>query len=464
LGDGAVSNAVEGCAFSDISGNGVELGAVDKPLATGAEITRDNRIRNNHIWNIGAEYRGGIGIVVGYAQRTAVEHNQIDHTPYAAISMGWGGWPDKIRQAGQANYSQNNVVAGNRIFDFMLVLADGGGIYTQGLTGPNLAAGEKVAANVVTDQYGSGHGIYTDNGSCNITVSGNVMFRLNFDNWGSRHANYYDGADGKLRDPLAILDNYWQQGDADSSKDNVTEKGNRLIAALSQVPQTILDSAGVEAAFKPLLMRQFGRATAPEPPSRVAAFGGDGYALVTWSPPVYDGGAGVESYTVTASNGAHASISAADFRQYAYLKIPGLPNGGTYTFTVAARNANGASDGSMASRPVATSDRALPLPAPPAKVSALAGPGGLVSIHFQDPAAVDKKAPGAPVIAYTVTVNPGGRKVTFTGRNVLTLEGTAHMTFYVIDGLKPGETYTFRVAAVNPAGEGEPAVTSAAGR
>jgi hypothetical protein len=448
LGDGAQNDLVEGCAFTDISGNGLELGGVDKPLAPEAERTRDNQIRNNHIWNVGAEFRGGIGIVVGYAQRTRIEHNQIDHTPYAAISMGWGGWPDKIKQAGQANYSENNVVAHNRIFNFMLVLADGGGIYTQGLTGPDLARGEKVTGNVITDQLGSGHGIYTDNGSCNITVSGNVMFHLNHDNWGSRHADYYNGADGKTRDPLAITGNWWQQGDPDSDKDNVTEKGNRLMHTLSQAPKSILDAAGLEANFRGLLDRHFSKPAAPEAPSRVAAFAGNGFALVTWSPSVFEGEAPVHTYTVSASGGPQTSIPAADFWTLGYVKLAGLENGKEYTFTVTATNVNGTSVPSMPSLPVTPSDKPLALPGAPAGVKVLAGANGIASVHFQAPPKADA------VVAYTFTVNPGERKVTFTGRNVLALGGT-HTTFTTIDGLKPGETYTIRVAAVNPAGEGE---------
>jgi hypothetical protein len=54
-------------------------------------------------------------------------------------------------------------------------------------------------------------------------------------------------------------------------------------------------------------------------------------------------------------------------------------------------------------------------------------------------------------------VNPGGRKVMFTGRNIVVLEGT-HSTFNVVDGLTSGASYSFSVAAVNPAGEGEPTV------
>jgi hypothetical protein len=57
-----------------------------------------------------------------------------------------------------------------------------------------------------------------------------------------------------------------------------------------------------------------------------------------------------------------------------------------------------------------------------------------------------------------VTIEPGGRAVTFTGRNIVVLQEGRHTTFKVISGLKPG-TYTFHVAAVNAAGAGEAAAT-----
>jgi hypothetical protein len=447
LGDGAQNDLVEGCAFNDISGNGVELGGVDKPLAPEPERTRDNVIRNNHIWNIGAEFRGGIGIVIGYAQRTRVEHNQIDHTPYAAISMGWGGWPDKIKQPGNANYSENNIVANNRIFQFMLVLADGGGIYTQGLTGPDLARGEKVSGNVVTDQLGSGHGIYTDNGSCNITVEANVMFHLNFDNWGSRHANYYNGADGKTRDALIIAGNWWQQGDPDSNKDGVVEKGNRLIHALAEVPKSVLDAAGLEPDFRALLDHRFGKPAPPEPPSRVAAFALNGAALVTWSPPTFEGEAPVHTYNITSSDGQQTILSAADFWKLGYVTVPGLTNGKPYTFTVTATNTNGTSVKSIPSFAVTPEDKPVARPAAPQNVRVLAGANGIASVHFQAPPKSDAVT--------AINIAAGDRRVTFTGRNVIALGGT-HNTFTTVDGLKPGETYMFTLTAVNPAGEGEP--------
>jgi len=461
LGDGSQNDVVQGCLFADISGNGLDLGGVDQPLAPIAEFTAGDRVEDNLFRDVGAEYRGGIPIVVGYARYTVIAHNEIDHIPYAAVSMGWGGWPDKIHQAGQANNSAGNIVSDNRIHDLMLVLADGGGIYTQGLTGPNLAGGEKVTGNVVDDQFSSGHAIYTDNGSSMITIRGNVIFHTNMDNWGSRHHDYYDGQDGSNYDPLDVEGNYWQQGDADSSRKNVTVKDNHIIALLSQAPRSILENAGPEPEWKTALERRYARImplTAPEPPSRVAAAAGDGFAYVTFSPPVNNGGSAIHSYTVTASTGEKVHESAADFGNLAYLRFPGLRNGDPVTFTVEATNDHGTSEPSLPSYAVTPQQQTVQPPDAPDGVSAYPDDHGEVSIHFKAPANEQRRGDYSPITAYLVTVQPAGRKVTFTGRNVLTLPSTRHTTFDVISGLMPG-TYTFEVQAVNEAGPGAAAVT-----
>jgi len=461
LGDGAQNDTVEGCIFTDVSGNGVQLGGVDTPLAPIDEFTSANRIEDNLFRNVGAEFRGGIPIVVGYARNTVIAHNQIDHIPYAAISMGWGGWPDKIKQAGQANNSTGNVIRDNLIHDLMIDLSDGGGIYTQGLTGKNLADGEKITGNVIYDQFSSGHEIYTDNGSSMITVSGNVMFDTDHDNWGSRHRDYYDGQDGTNFDPLAIENNYWQQGDADSSTGNVTVSGNHLIASLDEVPRPLLANAGLTPQYKLALERRFDALVpprAPAAPARVAAAPGNGFAVVTFSPPVDTGNSPVRSYAVVASTGATATISADDFSKLSYLRVSGLSNGQPVTFTVRAINAAGTSIASLPSFPITPSDRKVqPLP-PPSGVSVHPGGNGEVSIHFQSPAVDHPGIDESPITSYVVTIEPSGRKVILTGRNIITLADGKHTTFKVISGLKRG-TYTFSLAAVNEAGEGAAAIT-----
>ncbi len=454
LGNGSQSDLVEGNIFTDISANGVELGGVDQPLATGAGITRDNVIRDNHIYAVAIEFHGGIGICVGYAQRTRIEHNQLDHLPYSGISMGWGGWPDKIEQAGVANYSRDNVVSDNLIFKHMLLLADGAAIYTQGLTGPSLAEGEKIDGNVIYDQYGSGHGIYTDNGCKNVTAVGNVIFHTNHDNWGSRHKDYYDGQHGENYDAFAFADNYWQQGDPDVAAKNVALKGNHLISALNDAPATILQSAGLEPAYRGLLEAPVAPPAAPEPPSRVAAEIASGGALVTWNPSVFEGGAAVTSYTVSASTGAKATIAADEFGKLGYVRFDKIATDQPCTFTVTAANAQGASAASLPSRPAKPSAKPAHKPDAPTNVEILAS-DGRASVHFQAPASDG----GAPITAYVFTVNPGGRRVTFTGRQVLTLGGR-HTTFGVVDGLEPGKSYGIAVSAVNAAGDGSPAEKS----
>ena len=68
--------------FTDISGNGIELGGVNIVAPTDAQTTRDLRIANNHIHDLPVEFHGGVAILMGYVQNGVIANNQIDHTPY----------------------------------------------------------------------------------------------------------------------------------------------------------------------------------------------------------------------------------------------------------------------------------------------------------------------------------------------------------------------------------------------
>ena len=108
-----------------------------------------------------------------------------------------------------------------------------------------------------------------------ITVNGNVMFHTDHDNWGSRHRDWYDGHDGKNYDPLPIENNYWQQGDADSSKENVTgarQSPDQLAERGACRPCS--HNAGLRRRSAILPAERFAKAAPPEPPSRVAAWAG----------------------------------------------------------------------------------------------------------------------------------------------------------------------------------------------
>jgi hypothetical protein len=90
----------------------------------------------------------------------------------------------------------------------------------------------------------------------------------------------------------------------------------------------------------------------------------------------------------------------------------------------------------------------LAVPSAPQNVSVRVQ-GSRASIHMGAP-----KEHGADVLSYVVYVEPDGRREPFSGRRLITLEGT-HVTFVTLDGLQSGKHYRFGVAAVNAAGEGE---------
>ncbi|HXF11253.1 MAG TPA: right-handed parallel beta-helix repeat-containing protein, partial [Desulfuromonadaceae bacterium] len=453
LGNGSQFDTVQGCIFTDTSGNGMELGDVTLPNAIGDDITRNNRIVNNHIYNIGAEFHGAIGICIGYAQHTLVAHNQIDHVPYSGISIGWGGWLDKIRQSGLPNFSQNNVLAQNHIFNHMLLLSDGGGIYNQGLTGPDLTNGEKIIGNFIHDQFGHGHGIYTDNGSGLVTIKYNVFARPNHDNWAAPRSDYRPGKSGPL--PFDVEENYWQGNEYKSDHDRVV-KNNHIIAEASEAPADLTTAAGLQPEFKSILNERFGKPGPPAAPNRVSAEPAVEGAIVTWNPAIFDGDAPIQSYIVTASDGTEITVPVADYEKNGFAKITGLKKENVPTFTVKAVNSNGAGAPSIPSRPLAAARGPVKPPGAPAIASADIQDGRL-SFSYHAPENVG----GSPVLHYNVTIEPEHRTVAVAGRAAVAAD-SRHSTYFVVDDVK-GEKPQFSFSAVNDAGEG-PAVHWPAGK
>lgn len=453
LGDGSQHDLVQGSVFTDISGNGLEIGGVDMPEpATRADHTTAVAVLDNHLYDLPVEYHGGVAIDVGYAEQTLISHNQIDNTAYTAISLGWGGWPDKIKVAATPNYSNNNTVSDNLITDAMQFLADGGGIYTQGITGTSMADGEHLTGNVILDSLDNGHALYCDNGCTFWTASGNVLAGNISNDWGARHTDYRPGATGD--DPLLVSGNYWWQGDADSSSKNTTVSGNHVIAHLSDAPAAIVRAAGLEPGYRGILFERFGVGV-PDAPGQVAAFAANGTAYVGWNPTLVDNGRPVTSYTVTASpGGARVQLSAGELRRLGYVAVPGLANGTTYTFTVTAHNDAGDSAASLPTRGVTpTAVPATALPGAPTAVSADPG-DGTASIHFTPPASTG----GTPIIGYTITA-PGLAPIHVTGHDFL-WAGSGNPVYTVVGGLANGTAYTFQVMAQNAVGTGAPATVT----
>ena len=86
--------------------------------------------------------------------------------------------------------------------------------------------------------------------------------------------------------------------------------------------------------------------TPPDAPQSVSADAGNGSATVGFTPPAYDGGASIGSYTVTSSGGRSATGTSSP------IVVDGLTEGTAYNFTVTASNSAGTGPASEASNTV----------------------------------------------------------------------------------------------------------------
>ncbi len=87
--------------------------------------------------------------------------------------------------------------------------------------------------------------------------------------------------------------------------------------------------------------------TVPSVPANVVAIPGDQLAIVSWTPPVNNGGSAISGYRVMATPGNSGCTTVSS-----PCTVTGLTNGSTYVFNVLATNATGDSAPSAPSNPV----------------------------------------------------------------------------------------------------------------
>lgn len=185
--------------------------------------------------------------------------------------------------------------------------------------------------------------------------------------------------------------------------------------------------------------------TVPGIPLGVTASAGDSQAFISF---ISGGGSAATSYTVrdaTASNGQlvpDVVVPVNGSTLTPAVTVNGLVNGATYTFTVAATNAQGTSAFS------APSNAVTPIP-----ITVPGAPLGATATAEDSQASVSWTAPSsngnATISSYTVTARVNGVATTITAQ---TANGTT--TSAVVTGLTNGTTYTFTVHANNSKGAG----------
>jgi len=175
---GTRDNAVEGCVFRDLGGNGIQLGSfnglgIESHLpcspSNEREICTRERIANNVVTDCANDDWGCVGIIAGYVRDTTIEHNEISNVSYMGVSLGWG-WTRT------PNAMRKNRVHANRFERISTRMCDDAAIYTLSAQPGTLV--DENAIGVIkmspyVDRPDHWFYLYTDEGSSFITVRDN---------------------------------------------------------------------------------------------------------------------------------------------------------------------------------------------------------------------------------------------------------------------------------------------------
>jgi hypothetical protein len=171
-------STVEGGVFRDIGINGLMAGTfaeggIEAHLPYEPQDVRlvcaRLRLANNLITDCANEDWGGVALIAGFVRDTVIEHNEINHTSYTGISLGWG-WTRTL------NTMRRNAVRANHIHHYATRMSDTSGIYTLSAQPGTVVTGNSVHSVTMSPYvHDPEHWfyLYTDEGSSFMIVRDN---------------------------------------------------------------------------------------------------------------------------------------------------------------------------------------------------------------------------------------------------------------------------------------------------
>ena len=236
-----VNSEVTGNTFYDMLGNSVnvghpqhyEIGDGDIYKAGVEGVCKNIGVTNNYIRSACLDFRQVEGITAFFVENVKLNHNDINGTPYGAITCGWW-WGNAGIPA--STVAKNNSICYNKAGNSHRILDDGGILYVLGEQ-PNSIMSHNYIFN-------GPRCIYPDDGSAYWTITENTILNSNHGLWlhiWSPRCHDIIANDNYVKDN-AVMDN--------GTNDVVSNVHAFRTTDFSDEAKKIIEGAGLEEKYK----------------------------------------------------------------------------------------------------------------------------------------------------------------------------------------------------------------------
>ncbi|GAQ63765.1 RICIN domain-containing protein [Streptomyces scabiei] len=214
-------------------------------------LCKNISITNNYLYDSGVLFEASGPVSAYFVDSLSVEHNRIEKSPWAGITLGWGWWnfdgsTNSINPGNPTTTAKNNTVRYNEFVDTMQTLGDSAPIYTLGAQ-----PGTEISNNYIQGvPAGHKYGLHPDEGSAFINYHDNVFdvdpgvtSTIHSGTWGRQH-------DLSITNTYGTVNKIWDKNVPNSTIQDVRAYADNVWPSQAYA---ITVNAGLEDAYKDLV-------------------------------------------------------------------------------------------------------------------------------------------------------------------------------------------------------------------